>query len=119
MAGGAGAAGVGAYELGKDHPSSQPLTAGAGQHQYQDDSYRSQPQHISRDNAMTGGVMEPPSMGGHSQGGLSSHTQGGVPGESPGLTQARKMGGAYEAGYRDAMEHMQKEMAQKGHGSAF
>ena len=42
---------------------------------------------------------------------------GAVTGESPGLTQARKMGGAYEAGYKDAMEHMQQEMRAKGPGS--
>ena len=116
MAGGAGAAGLGAYEVGKDHPSSQPLTANPGQQQYQDVSYMQQPQHnvhqaqhSSRDASMAGGAMEPGAMG----------SQGQMPGESPGLTQARKMGGAYEAGYKDAMEHMQKEMAQKGPGSAF
>jgi hypothetical protein len=111
IVGGTGAAGVGAYELGKDHPSSQPLTTNTGQHQYQDASYMNQAQHTARNGSMAGGAMEPAAMGGHSQGGLA--------GESPGMTQAKKMGGAYEAGYRDAMEHMQKEMALKGSGSAF
>lgn len=109
--GAVGAGGVGAYEMGKDKPSSQPLTDRSCETgQQQDPSYmqQSQPSSVGRDTGMAGGAM------GASQTGGSSAAGSAVSSESPGLTQARKMGGAYEAGYKDAMEHIQAELKSRG-----
>ena len=97
MAGGVGAGGVGAYELGKHQ---QTTTAG----QPQDPSYMNRSAGGTQYDPNASRSMEDPSMA------SGASPSSGVPGESPGLTQARKMGGAYEAGYRDAMEHMKAEM---------
>ncbi|KAK3686967.1 hypothetical protein LTR37_019269 [Vermiconidia calcicola] len=126
MAGGAGAGGVGAYELGKQHHS-QPdqkhsgaytqtgsshapelpyRSAGGAQHG-SDDRYGTSDRHMGGGTGPSAGHLGASSMGRSSRD------------KSPGSIQARKQGEAYErgyeAGYRDAMEHYQ-ESGNSGHG---
>ena len=124
LAGGLGAGGVGAYEMGRSHdhnttsqnPSSSRYTSG-NTNQPQDVSYMNQSADAapisSADQYAGRSSTEKPDMAGSTASmgtaGTSSTTGGGSS-EHPGLSQARKMGGAYEAGYRDAMEHMKSEM---------
>ncbi|KAK5164955.1 uncharacterized protein LTR77_009620 [Saxophila tyrrhenica] len=82
MAGGVGAGGVGAYEYGK--------------HQQQPGS--SSTQNYSRPGEYAGRASAEQTMP------MSAGAGSG------GIDHAKKMGGAYEAGYRDGMEHMRQEM---------
>ena len=116
LAGGLGAGGVGAYEMGRsrDHnatsqnPSSSGYTSG-NINQPQDVSYMNRSADAapisSADQYAGRSSTENPDMAGSTASMGSAGTS-----EHPGLSQARKMGGAYEAGYRDAMEHMKSEM---------
>lgn len=132
IAGGAGAAGVGAYELGKhsgttssgtyNEPgmsssrapiASQPPTSNVA----------SQPQEAAYLNRDTLGgqqhqmaqdrrpfVDDSAGMGG--AGAMGANTMGGAGGASTESAdeKAKKMSDAYQAGYRDGMEHMKAEM---------
>ena len=103
---GVGAGGVGAYELGQ-HQQTESRTVP----QYQTSAYpqTGQQQDVSYMNRSTGGAQyEPETRRSVEDPSLASGA--GVPSESAGLAQAKKMGGAYESGYRDgyrdAMEHV-------------
>lgn len=95
VAGGLGTAGVGAYEAEKHHHNHQ---------NQQDASNLNKPLP-----GMQGGQGQDPYAGSGS-GGMGMGMGAGQGGDSAGLHQVKKMGGAYEAGYRDAMEHMKAEM---------
>ena len=165
VAGGVGAGGVGAYELGKNQPSSQPLTqtSSYGQHNQpggaHDPSLTDRSRDTNTSGSHTGGGIlgsssdrhrDDNTSGSKTGGGIinkltgrdrdnnesESRTGGGILGssssgshntrdrglgssehrsESPGLTEARKMGErAYEAGWRDAIEHVKREQSQHG-----
>lgn len=89
--GGTGAAGVGAYEMGKHSgpTSSSQYPPGT--------ATTSQPGHSQ---------VQP------SSGGLNSSSAA-AGSASANMSQSQKMGAAYEAGYRDAMEHVKADMMNK------
>lgn len=111
-AAGAGAAGYGASRMGGDERSAQDPSVAYGQH-----NTSTNPQDVSYMNRSSGGgAMESSTVSG-----MGSSTQAmGTTGSSgmadnssmPGM-DPKKMGGAYEAGYRDAMEHAKAEMGMK------
>ena len=108
MAGGAGTAGgVGAYEMRKDQQQSRTMPQSHSDDYQHMTTGNQQPQDTYMNRSAADGQYEPQS--GHSMG---DSTMGGAPtsGGPEGLEQAKKVSGAYESGYRDAMEHMNAEM---------
>ena len=67
----------------------------------------------SAEHPSMGGATGPMSSGA-GVGAMSSDSMGSSGAGESGLHPSKKMGGAYEAGYRDAMEHMKAEMQSKG-----
>ncbi|WPH04419.1 Hypothetical protein R9X50_00731000 [Acrodontium crateriforme] len=154
IAGGAGTAGVGAYELGRDHHGKQhsishdsqftsnPAAASHAQTtgpindtpSYMGTNTHANQHHLGRDAAIGAGAA------GVGAGALHHHNKHDSVQDGSGLSRAetviaktqppthkqaaaavpdmpndwsmaKRLGGAYEAGYRDAMEHMRAEMA--------
>ncbi|TKA77464.1 hypothetical protein B0A55_04772 [Friedmanniomyces simplex] len=129
-AGGAGAIGMEEYERRNQHSSGKHGHHGLGHHnqpeQYggntmgssgqQDSSYSSYPNRSHADDVMMGGNGS--RAGGHGLGhghsserdhGVNQPSSGGMHETSSGLPTEKKLGGAYEAGYRDAMAHAEAE----------
>lgn len=100
LAGGAGAAGLGAYETKKhrDQPEQDSRSYGDGEMRG--------PGHHGQSGS-TGQGYDEPRMS--SERAMPGQTSGAGMGSQSGLPTEKKLGGAYEAGYRDAMAHMEAE----------
>ncbi|KAK5125092.1 hypothetical protein LTR85_000766 [Meristemomyces frigidus] len=132
LAGGAGAAGVGPYEAEKHHGKHghrgepdmesrsggpQPsygsgYQSGMGGQQASEDAGMAAASHHSHQPGMQGHSYEQPGMTGqqYNQPGMGSQTGGsGQSTSASGLPTEKKLGGAYEAGYRDALAHLEAE----------
>jgi hypothetical protein len=107
MGAGAGAAGVGAYEMGKS--DRHPQEAGDSRYPREGDTSR-YPQEMGTSNHPNYSHVQP--AGGHVGATNATGHLGGGSGMENSMqapTQAQKMSQAYEAGYKDAVEHMKKE----------
>lgn len=121
-AAGAGAVGAGAYEMEKKHHGKHdrhdPMMEGRGQQgqgmpnepydQGMGGSDRHRHGHHNGASGMGAGGLSGQQGAGYGQNEMPSQGQPGG-GMAGGVPTEKKMGGAYEAGYRDAMQHLQAE----------